>query len=128
MLRHTAFHYIVLMTRITTVYICKLHKDPTSYSEDSVKLSCYRASNNIAYRMCFHMYLFFFCWYTSILIVVSIMAHNIELEADRPFPSTPTAVLEGYIQEGGQCFELSIDRAISPKEFKAQPLILGVWR
>ena len=71
---------------------------------------------------------FLFCWYTFILIVVSIMAHLIDLEADRPFPSTPTAVLEGYIQEGGQCFELSIDRAISTKEFNAQPLILGVWR
>jgi hypothetical protein len=116
------------MTRITTMHLCKQHKDPTSYSEDSVKLSWYHASNNITYSIGFHMYLFIFCCYTSILLVVSIMAHNIELEADRPFPSTPTAVLEGYILEGGQCFHLSIDRAVSQKELKAEPLTLGVYR
>ena len=55
------------------------------------------------------------------------MAH-IQLEADRPFPSTPTAVLEGYPMEGCQCFELSLDRACSPKEHKAQPVTLGVYR
>ena len=55
------------------------------------------------------------------------MAH-IALEADRPFPSTPTAVLENYPLIGGQCFELSLDRPFSEKEHKAEPLTLGVYR